>query len=140
MRPASSIMAAAVLMMLAGCGEEFTGPGGLRTGTYVATTFVITPAGEAPIDVLAGGGSLSIVLKAGGATSGTLTIPASITGGAQLVASMAGTATITSFTVKFHQEADTFVRDLDWTRAGEVVSVTNQVVAGTSFTIALIRS
>lgn len=120
-------------------GEETTGPGGLRTGTYMATTFVVQPAGQASINVLGEGGSLSITIKADGTTTGALIVPASVTGGAAVNESMAGTITVTQLTVSFDQAADTFVRDLSWSRQGEVISVTNQPLAGNTYTIALVR-
>jgi hypothetical protein len=125
---------------MAGCGgEDTTGPGGLELGTYTATTFSVTPAGQAPLNVLGEGGSLVFTLHAGGTTTGTLTVPGSVTGGAPFVASMAGTVTVTSLTVTFAQTADSFVRDLSWSREGQIIAVRNQVVAGTSYTIALQR-
>lgn len=139
--PLQRVLAVAgVSILLAACGgEDTTGPGGLQLGTYTATTFSVTPAGEAPINVLGEGGSLVITLQAGGTTTGTLTVPGSVTGGAPLVASMAGTVTVTSLTVTFQQTEDTFVRDLTWSRQGQIIAVNNQVVAGTSFTITLQR-
>ncbi|HUG28550.1 MAG TPA: hypothetical protein VMK53_09650 [Gemmatimonadales bacterium] len=136
----SALVTAGVSALLAGCGgEDTTGPGGLELGTYTATTFSVTPAGEAPINVLGGGGSLVITLHANGTTSGTLSVPASAAGGTAFVESMEGTVTVTSLTVTFQQTADTFVRDLTWSRQGQIIAVTNQVVAGTSYTIVLQR-
>lgn len=134
------LVAAGISALMAGCGgADTTGPGGLELGTYTATTFSVTPAGGAPINVLGEGGSLVITLQAGGTTSGSLTIPGSVTGGAPFVASMAGTVMVTSLTVTFEQPADSFVRDLAWSRQGQIIAVTNQVVAGTTYTIALQR-
>jgi hypothetical protein len=136
----SVLVAAGLFVLIAGCGgEDTTGPGGLQLGTYTATTFSVTPAGGAPINVLGEGGSLVITLHAGGTTSGTLSVPASAAGGTAFVQSMEGTVTVTNLTVTFHQTADTFVRDLTWSRQGQVIAVTNQVVAGTTYTIALQR-
>lgn len=134
------VAAASVAALLAGCGgEDTTGPGGLELGTYTATTFSVTPSGEAPINVLGEGGSLVITLLPGGTTTGTLTVPGTITGGAPFVASMAGTVTVTNLTVTFDQAADSFVRDLTWSRQGQIITVNNQVVAGNSYTITLQR-
>lgn len=132
-------MIAALAGTLSACGEALTGPGGIATGTYVAAAFSITQAGQAPVNVLADGGSLTIRINADGTTSGALVIPSTLTGGAPFTASMAGTVTVTSLTVKFEQNADTFVRDLNWSRTGQDIRVENQVVAGTSYTITLIR-
>ncbi|HEY9382769.1 MAG TPA: hypothetical protein VIP80_04570 [Gemmatimonadales bacterium] len=118
-------------------GDDTVGSSNLLTGTYQATLFVVTPTGQAPIDVLAAGGSLSISIAASGATSGTLSLPASVTGGAALSESMAGTASITALTVHFTQDADTFVRDLTWLRVGTALTVVDQPAGAATFSISL---
>jgi len=120
-------------------GGETLGSSNFLTGTYTASIFVVTPTGQAPINVLAAGGVLSITIAADGSTSGTLNVPASVTGGAPFIASMAGTATVTPLTVRFSQNADTFVRDLTWSRVGVALSVVDQVAGGSSFTITLLH-
>ncbi len=52
---------------------------------------------------------------------------------------MDGTAVRTGNNVRFNQSADTFVRDLQWPFDGQTIAVTDQVVAGTRFTISLRR-
>ena len=122
-----------------GCGGSDTvGSSNLVSGTYLAIIFTITPSGQAPIDVLNAGGSLRINIEASGTTSGTLSVPASVTGG-PLSASMAGTASVTALTVQFTQDADTFVRDLVWSRVETALVVVNQPAGTTQYTITLIR-
>jgi hypothetical protein len=121
---------------LAGCSDS-TAPSNPLAGTYSATVFRVTPAGESEIDVLAAGGTLTITIAANNSTTGSLDIPASVGGG--ISASMAGTATLSGSTVTFQQSADTFVRDLSWTRAGSALTVTGQQVGNASFTITLTR-
>jgi len=99
----------------------------------------VTPAGQSPINVLAAGGSLRITVESSGATSGSLVIPSSVTGGAQFTASMAGTAVITALTVQFEQSADTFVRDLTWSRVGILLTVTDQAAGSATYTITLLH-
>ena len=106
-------------------------------GTYTATVFKVTPTGQAQIDVLAAGGSLTITIGSANATSGSLNIPASINGGTPFTASMTGTASLSGTTVHFQQTADSFVRDLAWTASSNSLTVTSQVVAGASYTITL---
>jgi hypothetical protein len=131
------LMAAAAL---AGCGGSDTvGTSNLLAGTYVAIIFTVTPSGQAPIQVLDAGGSLRIEIAASGSTSGTLSLPASVTGGAPLNASMAGTASVTALTVEFTQDADTFVRDLLWSRVETALVVVDQPVGGAQYTITLVR-
>lgn len=111
-------------------------------GTWTATQLNITPTGQAPIDALAAGGTLTIAISGSTATTGTLSLPASVTGGAPLNASMAGRAFLSSTgtEVTFTQTADTFVRDLTWQRVGNTsLRVSNQVAGGASFTVILTR-
>lgn len=119
------------------CGSDNPTEPVIPTGSYAATTFRVTPAGQAQIDVLAAGGSLLLNLGATRTTTGTLTLPASVTGGAPLSASMAGTFTQSGNTIDFVQTADTFVRDLVWTVNGKTLSATNQTAGGATFTIVL---
>lgn len=110
-------------------------------GTWVATRFVVTPAGQAPIDVLAAGGSLTITIAPNFTTSGALTIPASVNRGVPFTASMDGTASYTSSAARitFTQAADTFVRDLTWNYTVSDLSVTNQTAGNASYTVTLTR-
>ena len=120
------------------CGDGPTEPAALA-GSYRATELRATFTGQAPVDVLAAGGTLSITIGGDNATSGTLSIPASLNGGTPFTASMAGTATTSGDDVRFSQTADTFVRDLTWTRTATGLRVTNQTAGSASFTITLTR-
>ena len=121
-----------------GCGNN-TDPSVSLTGTYVATAFSVTPTGQAVINVLAAGGSLTITIAANNTTTGNLSIPASINGGTALSASMEGTATVAGTHVEFQQNADTFVRDLTWTFGNNTLSVNNQTAGAAAHTITLTR-
>jgi hypothetical protein len=140
MQPRSVRAVLTVAYLAIACSSTDTvGTSNLLAGTYVASVFVVTPTGQSAVDVLAAGGSLSITIKTSGTTSGSLNIPSSVTGGAPLTASMAGTAIITSLTVEFDQTADTFVRDLIWSRAGTLLTVVDQPAGGASYSITLLR-
>jgi hypothetical protein len=128
---------ASLVGFLVACGS--TDSSNTLAGTYSANVFTVTPAGQAPINVLAAGGSLSITIAASNSTSGSLAIPASINGGTAFNADMAGTASVSGSTVHFQQSADTFVRDLTWSHAGTTLSVTNQTAGSASYTITLTR-
>jgi hypothetical protein len=130
-------LALAVVSVAPACTVGDTLDASFLTGTYAATVFVVTPVGQAPLNVLAAGGTLSITINSSGTTSGSLNVPASVTGGTAFTASMAGTATITALTVQFSQDADTFVRDLVWSRVGTELQVVNQTAGNSSFTITL---
>jgi hypothetical protein len=124
---------------LTACGDDNAiGPDAI-VGVFSATTFRVTPAGAAEIDVLQEGGDLVITIAGGNTTTGTLTLPAAVTGAAASESSMAGTAIRNGSGVTFEQSADTFVRDLNWTYSNNAISVTNQSVGGATYTIVLTR-
>lgn len=126
-------------VLFAACSSDNSDTTPQLAGTYVATTFVVTPSGQPAADILAAGGSLNITISASGVSSGTLGVPNGIYGGGT-AGSMAGTATVTNGTqVTFAQNADTFVRDLPWTLSTANLSVTSQIVSGTAYTIVLTR-
>jgi hypothetical protein len=128
-----------IAIATAGCGgTDMVGTSTLVAGTYRADQLLVTPTGQTPIDVLAAGGSLSITIEASGATSGSLYVPPTI-GGVPFGVSMVGTATVTATTVQFTQSADTFVRDLTWTRSANRLEVTDQQAGGASYTISLVK-
>ncbi|HEU5220346.1 MAG TPA: hypothetical protein VFU23_16920 [Gemmatimonadales bacterium] len=132
----------AVVMLVAAsttaCGGT-TGPSVALEGNFVASIFRVTPSGQATLDILAAGGSLTINITGGAQTTGTLFVPGTVTGGAPLTATMAGTAIKSGNNVTFSQTADTFVRDLTWTLSQAGLSVSSQGVAGTSYTVTLTR-
>ena len=128
------------LALLAACVNSQTGENETISGTFQATIFTVTPTGQGLIDVIAAGGSLRITISESGATTGQLSLPASVTGGAAFNASMEGTAVITGLTVRFTQSADTFVRDLIWSRqSAQLLIVDNQAAGSATYTIALVR-
>ena len=131
-----------IIAALIGCNrDEATGP--TVSGKYVATTFTVVPTfGGVPlpaIDILAAGGSLSVVIATDLTITGTMNIPGSITGGAPLIESMAGTAEQTGNTIQFQQTADTFVRKLTWQFGTDSITVVNQPANNALLTITLKR-
>ena len=106
----------AVLVLASACDSNDPSP---IAGNYEATSFVVTETGEAPIDVLAEGGDLTITITSNNSTTGTLTVPGSLTGGSDQSFSMSGTAILTANTVRFEQGADTFVRDMTFQIVGD---------------------
>jgi hypothetical protein len=100
-------------LFLAACGgDDPTDSPPVLAGSYVATQFLVTPTGQAAINVLTSGGSLVITIATSGATSGSLVVPASLTGGQSETIAMSGAAVRSGNTVTFQQTADSFVRDL----------------------------
>ena len=110
------------------------------SGTWVATVFNVTPSGEAPIDLLAAGATLTITIDAGNMTTGSLEIPAGVGGAEPFSASMAGTAIVTETTVRFIQDDDSFVPELVWSRGALTLTVTNQSIGGDVWTITLTKT
>lgn len=106
-------------------------------GSYSATLFRITPSGESEVDVLANGGRLTMTISETNTTTGSLIVPSSVDGG--ITASMTGTAVLSGSTVTFQQTVDTFVSDLTWTRTPSGLTVSNQLLDGSLYTITLSR-
>jgi hypothetical protein len=125
----------ATVALLSGCDSTEPSP---IAGTWNATQFIITESGQQPRNVLAAGGSLTIIVSSKNSTSGSLTIPASFTGGSAVTESMAGTATVNGNSVEFNQAADTFVRDLAWIFDGNTLAAA-QTVSGVTLVITLTR-
>jgi hypothetical protein len=139
MRPNAIVhlLAAALLVTGSGC-RKVTDPDPI-IGTFLATTFSETPAGQAPVNVLARGGTLGINIANNLVTAGSLILSPNVTGGAAFTASMAGVADTTGGRVRFVQAADSFVRDLVFTLVGNRLEAVNQTVAGTVYTLVLTR-
>ena len=108
------------------------------TGTYIATTFVVTETGQAPVDVLAAGGSMTIIIAANNTTSGSLVIPAALTGSSDFVIDMTGMALRNGNAVQFDQTGDSFVRDATWALEGNTLA-THFTSSGFSLHIVLTR-
>ena len=140
MRPSSTIrrrlLAASLFLAVTACGSS-TDANPLA-GSYVATTFQVTPTGESMIDVLAYGGTLGITIANDNSTSGTLFVPASLAGEV-LTESMAGTAVLTGNRVAFTQSSNTFVKGLTFTVNGSTLEAMNQALNGATFDVVLTR-
>lgn len=114
------------------------------SGEYVATSVTVvvsTPGREDDYstDLLSAGLTISITLSAGGVTTGEMFIPAAITdSGLDEFYDLAGTYTISGSTVRFSQEADTFLRDLPFTVAGSVLRA-NMIDGYETFSVRLSR-
>lgn len=119
MRTAHYTIATVLLSLtLAACGGDGTAtspPASSVVGQYSAMTFRTTDAGTVT-DQLALGASLAIDLAQDGTTSGRLFVPGGgDTPGTDLDADLAGTWARVNNTIRFTQNADTFVRDMAFT-------------------------
>ena len=128
---------------LAACeNEEITEPTAITmaslAGTYTATTFTTTRDGSST-NVLADGATLRITLLPTGATTGLLMVPGAGENGAAFEADLAGTFTLSDGVVSFTHAADTFVRDIDFTVAGNGSLLGTGTFDGTTITVILER-
>lgn len=83
-------------------------------GTYTARQLIAVMPDSA-IDWLAGGASLTLTLSADSKSSGRFFLPASLAGGTDLDADMAGTWLLYGYTLVLAQDAESFVRHMDFT-------------------------
>jgi hypothetical protein len=138
MRFTRQVLATVLLVAVSGGCHKVTDPDP-RIGTYLATTLIVTPSGQSPMNVIARGGTLGLNIANNFVTAGSLILPPTVTGGAALSESMAGIADTTGGKIRFVQTADTFVRDLTFTMVENRLEALNQTVAGTSYTVVLNR-
>jgi hypothetical protein len=141
MRPNRLVPALLVLGLAVGACRGSTDPHPL-TGTWLATTFLVTPAGQGQKNVLTAGGTLGVnivPIDSTFLTTGTVILPASVTGATPLTASLAGTAVEFGSTVRFATTTDSFVKDLAFTLVENRLEAVDQVVAGTNYNIVLTR-
>jgi hypothetical protein len=103
-------------------------------GTWHATVFQITAEGLPTFDMLELGANLTLSIDAQGRTTGKLVAPFG-----SPETDMAGQATITGNRVTFDQVSETFVRLLAWSLHGDTLSVTNEALGETRFTVTLVR-
>lgn len=85
---------------LLACGNDSPTESDSLSGTYNATTLGIAPTGQASIDALTPGESMTVAINDNGSTGGSLTLPAAVAGGTALTASMTGTAVQTGGTTR----------------------------------------
>jgi hypothetical protein len=103
----------ATIAALTACGSDSTSPANTVAGTYTATEFVTT-GGSGQTNQILAGSTLVIVLAANHTTTGHLHLVAQ-GGNPAFDADMAGTWDLNGTMVTFTQNADTFVRDMNFT-------------------------
>jgi hypothetical protein len=112
-----SMGALALAALAAGCSDDddvFTPSVENVSGSYSAETFTVT-TGAGTVDLLAQGAEVTVDLAADGTTTGHLFIPGGDEDGGDLEADLSGSWTLTDSTVTFSQDADTFIRDVEFT-------------------------
>lgn len=140
------------------CGDDGTGPGVATradvAGDYTsasdlaAMSFTTTENGTS-VDWLEAGAELSLLLATNGSTEGRLFIPATDPDLAHyfepddlergfLEADMAGSWTLENGVVRLEQEADSFMRDLEFTYADGTLSG-EETFSGVLVSVVLVR-
>ncbi|HEX2781108.1 MAG TPA: hypothetical protein VHM30_16530 [Gemmatimonadaceae bacterium] len=114
---ARAALSVLIALVTAGCGGDDPVAPSNPAGAYTATSFTTTDGGTTT-NVLAAGGSISLVLTAQGATTGHLFVPASVTGDVDVNDDLSGTWTQNGSTVHLSHAADTFLRDTPFTIHG----------------------
>ena len=133
----NALVACLALVVATGCRRP-TDPDPL-VGTWLATTFQVAPTGQPPVNMLAAGATLGLNVANNFVVAGTLIIPATVTGTMTFTADMAGTATRTDNTVRFTQNADSFVRDLTFLLVENRLEARSQVLGANTYTVILTR-
>lgn len=137
-RPARILFAACLVVAIGACRRS-TEPDPL-VGTFVASTFLITPNGQGTLNVLAQGGVLGInIATTSGSftTAGTLILPPALTTQTVTI-NLMGTASRTDNLVRFVPSVPSFLTELTFT-LGVNTLTTNQTVADTTYDIVLTR-
>jgi len=125
------------LVLASACENSVSIDPDVLAGNYVATSFLVTPTGQAPIDVLAQGGSLTISIAADSTTTGLLSLPAGVLSPTGGTADMAGTITrLSDGTYKFNQSANSFIKQLTWQQFTDAL-VSTTFLSNTQFQITL---
>lgn len=145
MKPRFLHLSLATCLLLAvslaeGCGTDACAcsPPETVVGTYQATRFRATPTGQATIDALAAGATITLTLSTSGTTSGTFFVPASLNNGVAVSLNLAGTYQTSGAQVTFSHSADTFIRDVPWQRSGSTL-VTTSSAGGAQYDVILTR-
>lgn len=105
--PKPLAVVSAVCISVAACSDPVAPTVDSVAGSYTAASFQAEGT-----NILAAGGSLTLVLTPVGQVSGQFSLPASV--GGPLEADMAGTYELDGSRIVIEQEADTFVRDAAW--------------------------
>ena len=111
-----SLSALALAGLLVGCGDDdpFSPTVDNVSGSYSAETFTLT-TDAGTVDLLALGAEITVELAADGTTTGQLFVPGDGVNEEDFEADLTGTWTLTDSTVTFSQDADTFIRDVEFT-------------------------
>ena len=124
----------AVALVLA-CADDPIVPAVGVPGQYHATRFTVARSGV-PVNLLAVGASLSLVLADDHTTAGRLIVPAGAAGGTAIDQSLSGSWRASHDTVFFAGPADTFIRDVPFLVRGPML-VADDSAGGTRVQVML---
>ena len=125
----------AAAALCAGCADDPIVPEAGVPGDYHATRFALSMSGV-PVNLLAVGASLSLVLADDHTTSGRLVVPAAVAGGTAIDESLAGSWRQSNDTVFFAGPADAFITDVPFLVRGASLTA-DQTVSGTRLQVTL---
>lgn len=130
----------ALVMMLPACGgsDSFTPTEESVAGSYRAGAFTVN-SGLGATDLLAAGATVDVALDPEGTTSGRLFIPGGAGDGSDVDVDLTGTWTLSGTTVTFVQDADTFIRDLDFA-AGRNTLTGEDTLGGAAVFLQLVKT
>jgi hypothetical protein len=135
----SAMIAGGLTLSLAACGDDGFSPTVENvSGSYTAQTFTVT-SGVGTVDLLALGAEVSVVLEEDGDTTGELFVPGGGEGGEDLEADLTGTWTLSGSTVTFNQDADTFLRDVEFTAQEDLLTAEGEF-SGQTLRVVLART
>jgi len=103
----------AVLTTAVACSDSFKPTTEDILGMYKVESFTTDSAGTSH-DLFAAGATLELIILPFGDVVGALNVPPIPPDTATFYASMNGTWALNGNTVRFTQDADSFVRDMDW--------------------------
>ena len=110
MRPILCLLAIAAVV---GCSDSFKPTTENILGMYQVESFTTDNAGTSR-DLFAAGATLELIILPFGDVVGALNVPPIPPDTTMFYASMNGSWALTGNKVRFTQDADSFVRDLDW--------------------------
>ena len=131
----SRALAVALSVSVAGCSDSTSITE--LVGVYNATEFTVTDGGSTT-DWIVAGGSVQLILDANQTSAGTMFVPGGNSDGSDLTADLTGTWTVNDGKVYFDQPADTFIRNMPFTVAGNTL-VGDQVFGTSRVRITLTR-
>jgi hypothetical protein len=126
-------MAALVVIGGASCSED-----DMLQGDWDATTFTYAKTGSAPVDVLAAGGSIHLLVAGDLSIGGSMKIPASVTGGEAVQVGLLGESYVQGNIVTLTPVTPTFISETEWHWSGDTMTGT-KTTGGVTYVVTLTK-